>query len=87
VTERAPEPKQYLIARVQDALAQDSRVNALDIDVTVAGGKVFLTGNVPTQERKDAISIVLAERVPTLLVQNEITVSPVLDTEEVETLT
>jgi osmotically-inducible protein OsmY len=69
------EPKQYVIERVHRALAQDPRVSALDVDVTLAGGRIFLTGDVPTQERKDAISAVVAELMPEHEVCNETTVA------------
>jgi osmotically-inducible protein OsmY len=65
------EPKQYVIERVHRALAEDPRVSALDVDVALAGGRVFLTGDVPTQERKDAISAVVAEVLPDHQVCNE----------------
>ncbi len=69
------EPRQYVIERVNRALAQDSRVNALDVEVAVAGGRVFLTGDVPTQARKDAISEVVAELLPDHQISNETTVT------------
>ena len=80
------EPKQYLVAHVREALACDGRVNELDIDVTVAGGRVFLTGCVATQERKDRISAVLAERFPEYVVENEVTVSAAGAVREIEPL-
>ena len=69
------EPKQYVIERVHRALAEDPRVSALDVDVTLAGGRVFLTGDVPTQERKDAIAVIVAELLPEHEVCNETTVA------------
>jgi hypothetical protein len=69
------EPKQYVIERVHRALAQDPRVGELNVDVTLAGGRIFLMGDVPTQERKDAISDVVGELLPDHEVCNETTVA------------
>jgi BON domain-containing protein len=71
----AEEPKQYVIERVHRALAQDPRIGAFDVEVTLAGGRVFLTGEVPTQERKDAITDVVGELLPEYEVSNETTVA------------
>jgi len=68
------EPKQYVIERVHRALAEDPRVGELNVDVTLAGGRVFLMGDVPTQERKDAISDLVGELLPDHEVCNETTV-------------
>ncbi|MBD0349339.1 MAG: BON domain-containing protein [Thermoleophilia bacterium] len=70
----AEEPKQYVIERVHRALAEDPRANVLDVEVTLAGGRVFLTGDVATQARKDAISEVVRELLPDHEVCNETTV-------------
>jgi osmotically-inducible protein OsmY len=65
---------QYLVGHLQDALAADARVNALDIKVVVAGGRIHLTGQVPTEERRTAVSRIVSELQPTLPVHNELTV-------------
>ena len=69
------EPKQYVIERVHRALAEDPRVGELNVDVTMAAGRVFLTGDVPTQERRDAIGEVVGELLPDHEVCNETTVA------------
>lgn len=79
-------PKQYVIAGIRTALACDSRVNQLDIEVAVAAGRIFLTGEVATEERKAAISTVLAERFPDYEVENELTVCSLSPPREAETL-
>jgi osmotically-inducible protein OsmY len=65
---------QYLVGKLQEALAADARVNALDIKVVVAGGHLHVTGQVPTEERRAAVSRVIAELQPQLQVHNELTV-------------
>ena len=80
------EPRQYLIERVSRALARDPRVNVLDVEVTVAGGRVFLTGSVPTQARKEAISHVVRELLPEYEICNETTVvsyAPATESEDI----
>jgi osmotically-inducible protein OsmY len=65
---------QYLVARLQDALAADSRVNTLDIRVLIVGGRIHLIGEVPTEERREAIHQVTREVLPGHDVRNELTV-------------
>jgi osmotically-inducible protein OsmY len=65
---------QYLVGKLQEALARDARVNALDIKITIAHGRVHLTGQLPTEERREAVQRVTREIVPDLEVRNDITV-------------
>jgi len=68
------EPKQYLVAHLQQALAADERVHALDVRVKVVGEKVLLTGAVETPERRDAILDVARECCGDVEVMNEVSV-------------
>jgi osmotically-inducible protein OsmY len=65
---------EYLVGRLEEALAADARVNALDIHVMVRGGRVHLTGQVTTEERRAAVARVVAELQPELEVHNEVSV-------------
>jgi osmotically-inducible protein OsmY len=65
---------QYLVGKLQHALAIDRRVNMLDVKVTVRGGKIHLTGEVATEERRRAVAEVVAELLPGAEVRNELTV-------------
>ena len=65
---------QYLVGKLQEALAVDPRVNALDIKIMIAHGRLHLTGQVPTEERRAAVQRVAEEMLPQLEVRNEITV-------------
>ena len=65
---------QYLVGKLQEALACDDRVNALDIKFTIVHGRVHLTGLLPTTERRDAVHRVTREVLPDFEVRNEITV-------------
>lgn len=64
----------YLVGMLQEALAADARVHALDISIAVAGGRIHLTGEVSTEERRAAAGRVIAELQPQLPVHNELTV-------------
>lgn len=68
------EPPQYLVQRVRDALARDSRVAELDVRVRVLGRRVYLQGSVTTTTRRDAASTVVRELLPEHEVYNELTV-------------
>jgi Icc-related predicted phosphoesterase len=65
---------QYLVGKLQEALATDPRVNALDVKVIICGDKVHLTGEVHTEERREAVAEVVAEILPGAEVRNELTV-------------
>jgi hypothetical protein len=82
----ANEPKQYVIGRVREALSTDPRVNELDVAVTVSGRKVFLTGEVTTAERRDAVTIVVSEILPEHEIHNETTVRHYPERREPEAL-
>ena len=80
------EPKSYLVAHVREALARDGRVNELNVDVTVAGRRVFLTGEVSTEARKAAVADVVRDLLPDYEVHNETTVAAIAEPGEPEEL-
>lgn len=65
---------QYLATRLENALAIDPRINALDVKVRICGDKIHLTGDVPTEERRGAAAQVVTELASGLEVLNELTV-------------
>lgn len=65
---------QYLVGKLQQALAADLRVNMLDVKVMVFSDKIHLTGQVSTEERRRAVAEVVAELLPEVEVRNELTV-------------
>jgi hypothetical protein len=69
------EPKQYLIGRVQEALAHDPRLGELDIQVKVVDRKVFLSGAVATEARCGAVAEVVTELLPDYEIHNEVVVA------------
>lgn len=68
------QPDVYLVEHLREALAQDPRVNELELEVTLAGGKVFVSGTVGTNGRRDAVTDVLRELVPEREVVNQTSV-------------
>lgn len=68
------EPEAYLIGHVHAALAEDSRVNQLDLRVTLAGGTLYVSGEVATPERQNAVGAVAREIAGDVPVCNEVLV-------------
>lgn len=66
---------EYMVARIQDALATDPRTGELELDVRIAGGRVFLAGAVATAERRQAVERVVRDVVPDLDVVNQLSVT------------
>ena len=77
---------QYLIERIHEALATDPRVNELELEVSVAAGRVYVTGTVASQERQEAVADVVAELAPDRDVHNQTTVVHLSSEPEVEKL-
>ena len=79
-------PKHYVVSRVREVLAADDRVNELNVNVTVAGRKVVLTGNVSSPERREAITVVVRELLPDHEVHNHTTCVRIEEPTEAETV-
>jgi predicted nucleotidyltransferase len=67
-------PEPYLGERVRAALATDRRTSELGLGVRVCSGRLFLSGVVASEERRDAVLSVIAERWPSLEVRNDLRV-------------
>jgi len=80
----AQDPPHYLIQRVREALAHDPRVGELELRVKMVGEKVFITGSVPTDERRKAVSAVVQDVLPDVEVHNETTVTALADADQEE---
>jgi osmotically-inducible protein OsmY len=70
-------PMAYVVARVRDALAHDTRVAALDLQVRIVGNDLYLTGMVSSEPRRVAAAAVVRAEVPELTVHNQLDVLPV----------
>jgi hypothetical protein len=69
------EQPEYLIGHIQQALATDPRTGELELDVRIAGGRIFLTGGVATEDRRRAVEAVVHEVAPDLAIANQLTVT------------
>ena len=78
------EPEDYAAQRLRDALATDERVAEMGVQVRLVAGKVFLTGQVATEERRQAVGEVAAEVLPDYEVHNDTVVTVVADAPRVE---
>ena len=67
--------KEYTEAHVAEALATDPRVSALGIEVSIRAREVFLSGDVGTTERKDAVAEVVGEMLPGYRIHNDTSAS------------
>lgn len=63
---------QYLVAHIRRAFAEDPRTSELGVRVTIRGEKVYLSGEVTSQRRKNELETVLTELVPDITVCNDI---------------
>ena len=77
---------EYLVERIREAIAMDPRVNELELQVTVAAGRVFVSGTVATEERREAIGEVVAAIAPDREIHNETSVLPLAPDHAVEEL-
>ncbi len=76
----------YLIAHLQQALADDPRTEELGIEVMVAGRTVVLSGVVATAQRREAVTAVAREALSTHEVRNEVTVADLTEPADMERL-
>jgi hypothetical protein len=79
-------PDEYLIAHANEALATDPRTAELELDVSVDGLEVVLTGTVATPERQVAVAEVVAKALPGREVRNLVAVGGEAADPFVETL-
>jgi osmotically-inducible protein OsmY len=64
----------YTAEHIHQALASDERVSEPELRVKVVAGRAIITGDIPTQERKDAVDDVVRDVDPALVVDNQTTV-------------
>jgi osmotically-inducible protein OsmY len=55
---------QYVVARIRQLLAEDSRTNLLDVQVRIVGKQLFLAGSVESAVRRQAAEDVAREALP-----------------------
>ena len=81
-----PEPVEYVVERVREAIATRSETHELGIAVQVAGGRLLLTGSASSEPQRDAITVVVEQVAPGYVVVNEVRVAPSTPPAEVERL-
>jgi hypothetical protein len=67
-------PPQYLVARLRTALAEDPRTAEQGVRVTVRGDHVMISGDVATEQRRADVSEVISEKVPDMVIHNDLRV-------------
>ena len=69
----------YLLEHLRQAMAEDDRVSEPNIRVTIAGGRVWLNGQVGSDERRKSAEVVAREIASKegMEVRNDITVMTV----------
>lgn len=67
-------PDEYVVGHIKEALSADPRLSELHVDVTVARGDVFLSGELPTEDRRRTLEDVVRDLVPDRTVHNGTTV-------------
>lgn len=77
---------QYLVARVQEALARDKRVGSQDIKVVATAGRIHLMGDVSTEARRAAADDVARKVAPGVTVRNELHVLALGEAGEAEAI-
>ena len=80
------ERRNYLVARIQEALRSDDRVAELELIADVVGETVVVSGVVQTREQHDAVTDVLEELLPGSRIANETEVGTFPERDEVERL-
>lgn len=87
MSERAePDAPQYRAARLHAVIAEDPRTNELGVQVTVRGKDVYLTGTVPSQDRKGEIERVVRDLEPDVNLHNDVRVAECGEPGEAERL-
>jgi hypothetical protein len=69
-----PEPDDYLVGRIQEALARDPRTHKQDVRVAIVAGAIRLSGQTTTEERRSTIESLVYEMCPDRKVYNELAV-------------
>jgi len=78
------EPEHYAGERLRGALAADPRVSDLSLQVHIVAGNVFVTGQVSTQERVDAVFEIAVRVLPEHVVHNDLSVITLTEAPAVE---
>ncbi len=64
----------YLAVHIRRAIAEDPRVCEPDVRVKIAGGAVWLDGQVMSEERRQAAELIVREMCPKAQIHNELSI-------------
>ena len=70
-------PGPYREESLRQALATDPRVMESELEVSIAGSRIVISGTVPTEGRRVAVTNVARERFPDLEIDNRTVVPTV----------
>jgi osmotically-inducible protein OsmY len=65
---------EYTAEHIHQALASDERVSEPELRVRVINGRVIVTGDIHTEERRAAVAEIIRDVDPGLVVDNQTTV-------------
>ena len=65
----------YDAEHIREQLIADPRTNALDVQVTLSGAALVLTGHVISEDRRAAICQVVAELAPGVEIRDDLSVT------------
>ncbi|MEA2827977.1 MAG: hypothetical protein QOG43_2416 [Actinomycetota bacterium] len=80
------EPEHYANERLREALAADARVSDLSLLVRTVADHVFVSGQVATPERVEAVSEIAARVLPDHVLHNDLSLITLADGPAVEHL-
>jgi osmotically-inducible protein OsmY len=63
---------EYLVARIQEAFANDPRLGILDIKILIRENTIYLAGEVETDEQREALEAVVQDVAPGCQIRNEV---------------
>lgn len=63
---------QYTVAHLRRAFAEDPRTSELGVRVTIRGSQVYLSGEVPSAQRKEDLEVVVREMLPSASIRNDV---------------
>lgn len=76
MTQRRKVPE-YVVGHVKQALAEEAGMGELDLEVAVRDDRVFISGEVATEERRRAITDLLETMLPDYEIHNQVAVTDV----------
>jgi hypothetical protein len=79
-------PVEYVVGRLQEALASDPRVAELTLEVRVLGDVIYVSGSVPTRERRSAVHEIALRECPGFVVRNDVSITEVSEAPDPEEL-